>query len=162
MNYPIQIFFIFLLFGDCAMSNSQKIYPLQKSEVSVVGNKIYQAGKPFAEIRFLATNSKYNIHRGFVIYYYDYMKEVWIYPSEGWQIYGGNKKHCTIKEIEDEWHKGIQQFLINNKRADKTELVSAWCYDVRISDDGKYVYYKTKGIIYDSSHKYLVEYGVSK
>lgn len=153
---------IFCLSG-CAMASYQKVYPLPESGVTVVGDKIYHNEKPFAELRYLATDKQYNTHRGLAIYYYPFNKEVWIYPKGGWRILEGNKASYSLEEIESVWHTlGIRQFLIENRQADKSEFISAWCYDIRISDDGKYIYYKTQGMFYDSSHKYLVEYGVSK
>lgn len=153
---------IFCLSGF-AMASYQKIYPMPESGVTVVGDKMYHNGKPFAELRYLATDKQYNTHRGIAIYYYPFNKEVWIFPKGGWRIFEGGKESYTIEEIKNVWDKiGIRQLEIGNKRADKSEFITAWCYGVRISDDGKYIYYKTQGMFFDSYHKYLVEYGISK
>ncbi len=151
---------LFLLMG-CAMPN--KVYSLPDEGVTVSEDKIYHQGKPYAELRYLLTDKEHHKHRGLAIYYYPYDKEIWIFPEKGWGIFKGDKAYYSLKEIEAAWPVvGIRGLLFNNGRADKGEAISAWCYDVKITPDGKYVYYKTKGILFDSSHKYLVEYGVSK
>jgi hypothetical protein len=140
-----------------------KVYSLPDEGVTVREDKIYNQGKLFAELRYLRTDKAHHKHRGLAIYYYPYDKEVWIFPEKRWGIFESHKAFYSVKEIEAAWPVvGIRGLLFNNRRADKGEAISAWCYDVKISEDGKYVNYKTKGILFDSSHKYLVEYGVSK
>ncbi len=147
--------------SGCAMASN--LYPLPKSDVRVIGDKIYHNDKLFAELRYLFTDKEHRKHRGLAIYYYPYNKEVWIFPEKGWRIFEGDKEYYSLQEIEKAWQKkGIRGLFFNNKRADKGEAIYAWCFDVKISEDGKYVYYKTSGVFFASSHKYLVEYGVFK
>lgn len=152
---------LFIFLAGCAMP--AKVYSLPDGDIEVHSDKIYYKDKLFAELRYLFTDKEHHKHRGLAIYYYPYDKEIWIFPEKGWSVFEGNKEHYSVKEIEEAWNKrGIRGLLFNNRRADKGEAISAWCYDINISEDGKYVYYKTKGILYDASHKYLVEYGITK
>lgn len=154
-----------------------KKYPLPQDSISVIGDKIYHGDKLFAELRY------FHIHRpryrGLAIYYYQHNKEVWVCPEEGWQIIKEGKKYTGIQEMEkiwqefekemQEWREGhrsnmpyVALLLGGRNLSDADAKITAWCFDIHISEDGKYVYYKTPGIFFDSSHKYLVEYGVSK
>ena len=153
-----------ILFFLVGCAELPRPFPIPQNGLLVKGDKIFHNDKLFAELRYLApSKSDSSSYRGLAIYYYPYKKEVWIFPEKGWSIFEGGKNYYTVHEIEQIWYKrGIRGFSIDNKRADKSEFISAWCFDVRISDDGKYIYYKTRGIFFDSSHKYLVEYGVSK
>lgn len=161
---------LLIVLTGCAMPN--KVYSLSESDVVVKGDKIYYKDKLFAELRFLKTSDA-QCHQGLSIYYYQYSKEVWIYPTEGWHILmvEENKKYSTVPEIEEQLIKADKGgYLFNRKkilftRGDRDfrefKLKPVAC-DIRISEDGKYVYYKTLGIFFGSYHKYLVEYGISK
>lgn len=171
---------LFLLYG-CAMAS--KLYPLPETGVKVKGNKIFHGDTLFAELRYLGDDTS---AQGFSIFYHQFNKEIWIFPKEGFHIFlvKENEKYSTIPEIK-EWltqkarekgytiavtttHGEVHRFdpkSIRYTRGDRDvgefkPMPSA--FDIKISSDGKYVYYKTKGIFFDSSHKYLVEYGISK
>lgn len=165
MTSPLKIFLVilFCLIG-CVVSQYQKLYPLPESDVRVIGDKIYHKDKLFAELRYLWKGEK-EWAQGLSIFYHLHNKEVWIYPVEGWKIRKGDKEYSTISDIErvmrEERVYG-HEILLGNKIRGKSEILSTWVFDVKISEDGKYVYYKTSGIFFDSSNKYLVEYGVSK
>ncbi|HUN55553.1 MAG TPA: hypothetical protein VMU29_10400 [Smithella sp.] len=138
-------------FSGCAINN--KLYPLPEQGVKVTGEKIYINNMPFAELKyyFSAGLSKHAgeaymfassvQHRGLAIYYYDNNKLVWIFPKRGLET-DIKKGHYSARGDSDGYF--------------------GWVYDVKISQDGKYVYYKTPGMFYNSSHKYLVEYGISQ
>lgn len=172
---------LILICSGCAIPN--KLYPLPENGVVVKNNKIYHNNKLFAELRYLGDTKS---AQGFSIFYHQYNKEIWIFPREGFHIFiiEENKKYSTIPEIK-EWlskkakEKGytisvntatgeihvLNPEKIRYTRGDKNvgefkPMPSA--FDIKISEDGKYVYYKTKGIFFDTSHKYLVEYGISK
>jgi hypothetical protein len=51
------------------------------------------------------------------------------------------------------------EIYIGGKRPEKEDLIRSVFYDVKVSADGKFISYKTQGVIFNSSHKYLVEYG---
>lgn len=141
---------IFFLHG-CAMAN--KLHPLPEAGIKVTGDKIYHNNNPFAELRyyFSAELSKssgeaylfrsHAQHRGLAIYYYNENKLIWIFPERGLEA-DIKKGHYSARSQSDGY--------------------LGWVYDIKISEDGKHVYYKTPGIFLDSSHKYLVEYGFSK
>ncbi len=153
---------VFFLFMGCTVSHN-KSFLLPESDVHVMKDKIYIKDTLFAELRYLAKNEQTGFARGVALYYYPYDTEEWIYPKGGWKIYKGSKDKYTINEIAEAWDKkGIRGFMIDNKRADKGEAIAAWCFDVRISDNGKYVFYKVKGIFSDSTYKYEVETGEQK
>jgi hypothetical protein len=141
---------------SCA-SASQKL-----DRTSVSENKLYYNDIPLAELRYLGRVSNDQgkiLHRGLAIYYYHSNKEVWIYPENGWKVAGGDKDYYSIEEIDVVLRKrGFGGVLFNNRKVDKNEAIHAWCFDVRVSNDGKYVYYKTKGLIFESSQKYSIEY----
>jgi len=132
---------------------ASKLYPLPETGVKVIGDKIYHNDKPFAELRYyfsaeLSKNSgeaylfrSHIQHRGFAMYYFSENKLVWIFPERGLEA-DIEKGHYSARGQSDGYF--------------------GWVFDIKISEDGKYVYYKTSGMFFDSSHKYLVEYGVSK
>lgn len=158
-----------------------KKYPLPQDSISVIDDKIYHNDKLFAELRYFHRyGSRY---RGLAIYYYPHKKEVWIFPEEGWRIIKEGKEYTGIQEMEkvwqeyeegvDEWSEGrrsnrpfVELLFRNRHLSDEEAKITAWCFDAKISEDGKYVYYKSQGFFFgfffDSSHKYLVEYGISK
>jgi hypothetical protein len=153
MAYPFKTFLISLCLIGCAVTQPSKIYPLPDSDVRVVENKIYYKNNLFAELRFYFTEErsgnpgeaylfKANAqHRGIAIYYYKQEKLVWIYPMRG---------------LEEDITKGFYT------ARGQSDGYFGWVYDVTISPDGKYVHYKTPGAFFESTRKYLVEYGVSK
>ena len=153
---------VLILCTDC--TTVQKLYPLPEQGVEVKGNKLYNNGTVFAELRFLLTDKERHSHRGFALYYYQYGKEVWIYPSSGWHYFSGGKKYTSVKDIEQAWlnQKDDDIVFYEGDRIVNSVKLYKPCFDVHISKDGKYIYYKTPGFFFDSSYKYLVEYGISK
>ena len=149
-----------------AFSNDIKMYPLPAKSVHIEGDKIYCNGQLFAELRYFWTHEPTNSHHGLAIYYYPYDKEVWIAPKKGWSIRLDNKEYFLIKDLE----RIVREFegkKIDPRRGPtllfeppRKEQLSVT--DIKISEDGKYVYYKTGGILFKSSHRYLVEYGVTE
>ena len=128
---------------------------------SVQDDKVFLNGSLFAELRYLGTTTSTDgrtSQRGLAIFYPARREEVWIFPEHGWGIVDGGKDHYALREIEDEWQaRGFGGLTFNNKKVDKNAVVFAWCYDVRISEDGGYIYYKTKGWLFESSHKYIIK-----
>ncbi len=152
----------------CGFTVKANAFP--QSNLMVKGDKIYQNEKLFAEIRYFMTDEKNKKHRGISIYYYQINKEVWIYPVEGWSIRKGEKKYYSTSQVEQIWkeldsktdlrERQFYQLFLGAKRPDKSDFLSTWCFDVGISPDGKYVYYKTPGLLFSSSHKYAIDYNV--
>lgn len=137
--------------------------PLQGSEpvvsanqgVEVRGNKIYRNGEIFLELRYLypspPSGDKYY---GIAAYYYPSKQEVWIYPKGGWQVRGGPKSHYTVKEIEEAMANPYTTVLREGKVLSKEEAIAGWCFDIKISEDGRFVIYKT----YSPFRMYLGEW----
>ena len=125
--------------------------PLQGSEnvasvnagVEVRGDKIYRMGEIFLELRYLhppfPSADKYY---GIAAYYYPSKREVWIYPEGGWQIRGGPKSHYTVKEIEEAMANPYITVLREGKVLSKEEAIAGWCFDIKISENGRFVSYK--------------------
>lgn len=162
-----------LLLNSCtvlARLNNPKICPLPESGVVVEGNGIYHGDKLFAELVYFVSNKEYNSHRGVAIYYYPCKKAVWIFPDENedWRsrIQLESKEGFTIQDLEKlsiiEYGTSDIFFLKDTNSYSEGGLKLKFCFDVRISEDGKYVIYKTPGLFFNSSHKYLVEYGLSR
>lgn len=150
----------------------QNAYP--QDDMFLEGDSIimYSNDKVFAELRYFMTYKKSNQHRGIAIYYYATNNEVWIYPLEGWQIRKDGKEYTSLRAVESFWlesqtksdfnERKRYEILFGNKRPDKSDMLNTWVFDVNISEDGKYIYYKTPGVFFNSAHKYFVEYGVTK
>lgn len=164
------LFTLFCVNGGNAFSGDIKMYPLPEKSVLIEGDKIYCNGQLFAELRYFWTHEPTNSHHGLAIYYYPYNKEVWIVPKEGWSTKLDNKEYFAISDlnrIEKEFRgkpitdKGPYR-LIGGNPPEKEQLIRSRVTDIKISEDGKYVNYKTDGMFFKSSHKYLVEYGVSE
>jgi hypothetical protein len=168
----------FVLLSGCMWMEKPKLYPLPSGEVTVVGNVIYCSGKPFAELRYLdidntaAPLSEATRGFGLVIYYYQKDKEVWIHPKERMSIHRDGVEYTKIEDMNRVWAAFLKNhetddpnrikwayIYIGGKRAEKEDLIRSVFYDVKVSADGKYISYKTQGIIFNSSHKFLVEYG---
>ena len=189
MNRNILIVVAMLVLTGCMFKQNPKAYPFSASDVTVEHNIIFCNGKPFAEVKILDFDMRESytettpIIGGIAIYYYSSNKEVWIYPEKvlsivfdgkeytktddikrGWQIY--SKEHDAYfkekMEGHDDVHVPVHDAYItyNGKHLDKLDPV--WFSGVKISDDGKYVYYNKLGWLFDYSRKYLVEYGVSE
>jgi hypothetical protein len=144
---------ISLCLVGCAVAQPPKLYPLPESDVRVIGDRIYYKDVLLAELRYffsseLSKNSGESYlfrstlqHRGLAIFYYKQQKIVWIYPKRG---------------LEDDIKRGVYT------AHGQSDGYWGWVYDVSISPDCKYVFYKTPGLFIESRHKYLVEYGISK
>ncbi len=175
-KYVVVIFIVLEFFlHSCTMAS--KVYPLPESGAKVKGEMIYHSDKSFAELRYF-NDKQNNIQKGVAIYYYKVHKEVWIFPKEGWSLLLGGREYFEVDYIDLIWNRYIvehQKWAAGKrKKLDISEQailllgghnppkVQPVVFDVKISEDGKYVYYKTSGFFGDSSHKYLVEYGVSE
>lgn len=175
-KYVVMIFIVLLFFlHSCTMAS--KLYPLPETGANVKGEIIYHNDEPFAELRYFSDKQN-NIQKGVAIYYYKDNKEVWIFPKEGWSIILGGREYFDVSDIDLMWNRYIVEhqkwatgkrikldiseeaiLLLGGNNPPKVQPV---VFDVKMSEDGKYVYYKTSGFLGDSSHKYLVEYGVSE
>lgn len=62
---------LFFIASGCAMAN--KLYPLPKTDVKIISDKIYHKDKLFAELRYLGNM---NSAQGLSIFYYQYRKEI--------------------------------------------------------------------------------------
>jgi hypothetical protein len=181
MRKAIFFFAILLaLVNSCAApTNMNKLYPLPDTWLMVYDDKIYQDGRLFAELRYFG---KLNDcwYQGLSIYYYPYDKEVWIYPKEGWHLLDipENKKYSTIPEIQAQYkralvtdHYGYAGGLVDTekiclvrgdgKREPRLFAPPPYVFNAHFSEDGQYVLYKQSGLLFDSSYKYYVEYGIS-
>jgi len=148
---------------------SEKVVTSSTSIITVKGNTIYREGKPFAELRyfdtFYAQNSSVS-HRGVAIYYYKRDQEVWIFPIMGWSIRHGDREYISVHDLNKLWFEFRGQridatkgpyLLLGGKRPSKEQILTTRVYDVHISEDGKYVTYRTQGMLFGSTHRYSVE-----
>ena len=172
---PIGWLTLLLVLNGCAVKT--KVYPLSDHGVTVVGDTVYENGVPFAQVRYLGGWKGSGIFRGLGIYYYQYDKEIWISPKEGWTLQHDGVEYRRIEDINRiaeeyyekdlEWQQGRGPMpgsrpvrRIGGRRPHKLEPGTR-ILNIKISADGKYIYY-TKRDFFESTHKYLVEYGVSK
>jgi hypothetical protein len=163
------------------------------SGVTVEGDTIYCAGKPYAKL--WSIDSHLYMHDklyseqtttfglGLAIHYYNNDKEIWIHPGKGLSVYQDGNEYTGIENMQRVWNNTIQEarvyddkghwrwrderpklpaLHIGGRPMEKEDLIRSGVFDVKISNDGKYVYYKAQGMLWNSSHKYLVEYGTSK
>lgn len=175
-----------VVFTGCMMDQKLITCPLSEGGVRVADNIIYCGGKPFAELRYFDTRMAKTLAEAkgiiseLVIYYYNIDKEVWIHPKKGLSIYRDGEKYSSIEDMKRVWGAFKQEHDAYMRKEGKFPKKWATIYlggspwhkedairgvyadSVRISPDGKYVYYKTQGVLWNSSHKYQVEYGVSK
>lgn len=171
----------------CMFTHQQKLYPFPTNEVTVVGDTIYCSGKPFAKLwtidpnfpmqdRLFSTNTLYG-GGGLAIHYYNNDKDVWIHPEKGISVYQNGKEYTKIEDMQKAWseiRKEVRDYSnpqnklpsthlhIGGRQMEKEDLIRSHVFDVRISNDGKYVSFKSDGILWNSSHKYAVEYGTSQ
>ena len=164
MKKSIMMFLLIFIISGC--NHYVKTTPLNKREIAISGDKILVDGKSYAEIRYLWTYEKPNEvgHRGVSIYYYNLDKEVWVYPKGGITVENltRNEKYLTVMDIKKSQvkYKGNRYKFYHTKvgKQTKSTAVLGWCYDVNISNDKFYIEYKTKGIFWDSSNKYEIDY----
>lgn len=166
-----------------------KKYPLPKDGIRVVKDKIYHNDTLFAELRYFDGSFEEG-EQGLVIYYYPpYDKEVWIHPKGGLRVEKGKyadteaeRERKVYTKLEDmnliiakydhehlAYTKGlgtdpdywVHIYPIGKSTMGKFEYIFAGSKVVRISPDGKFVYYRTAGLFGWSwlYKKYLVEYG---
>jgi hypothetical protein len=171
------IILAWVLFPGCQVLDGSMTYPIPAGAVTVQGDRIYHDGDLFAELRYF--NLPYDKTKlyctGFSIYYYPYDKEVWIYPKQGWRVVKDNKQYSGARDVDriwNEYEKQVREYSGASGQAPKTVRLllgnssppkfAPTCMDVRISADGRYVYYKAGSGLYGVPYKYLVEYGISK
>lgn len=156
MKRLITFFFAGVVISGCATAKFSR-YPVKHqipdTGITVSDNKIFHDGKILAELRYFFTSRKSQNpgeaylfssetqHRGLGIYYEREKELVWIFPEEG---------------REEDVKRG--RFTA---RGDSDGKVG-WAYDVRISDDGKFIYWKKPGLITQSSYVFSVEHGTSE
>lgn len=155
---------ILILMGGCTATTMNA---MSESKVTVNGDNIYRNGELYADLHYFMTYAGKNHHRGVIIHYQNDNKEIWIYPLGGWQISKGDKEYHTAREVEKYWkeldslsdphERQNYRLLLAGKKPTKSDFLSTWCFDIHISEDGNYVYYKTPGLLFDSSHEYVVE-----
>ncbi len=140
----------------CASVNFSKCtvkHPIPNDRITIDRAKILHRGKLIAELRFYFTAklsensgetylfSSETQHRGLAIYYQNENEIVWIFPEDGRQE-DVERGHFSARDQSDGY--------------------VGWVFDIRISDDGKFIYYKTPGLFSQSSFVFSVEHGVSK
>jgi len=169
----VTIFSITMLLSTaCSLYPQKKIYVFPTSEVTVVGDTIYCSGKPFAKLwtidgnydrqeRLFSTQAVNG--GGLAIHYYTEDKDIWIHPVNGLSVYHDGKEYTRIDDMERVWNARDKSTTIHagGRRMEKEDLIRSHVFYIKISDDGKYVYYKSDGILWNSSHEYQVEYGIS-
>jgi hypothetical protein len=124
----------------CEVPGSIRRYPLSKGTVTVNGDKIYEDGKLFAELRYFTMGYKKETPMGFGIYYVPYDKEIWICPREGWRLEWRGREYKTVHEVEKVWNEsgGEAAHYVGDK--DVPEKFPTVPRHIRISKDGRYVY----------------------
>ena len=183
MDYVNKTFLVIagllILLTGCAKP-MDRLYPLPDRWLMVYDDKIYQEDKLFAELRYFGKLNECR-YQGLSIYYYQYDKEVWIYPKGGWHLIDipENKKYTTLSDIKKQYQKALETehyayvggmldtakiCLVrgDDKRKPYSFAPMPYVFNAHFSDDGRYVLYKESGMLFDSSNKYLVEYGISK
>jgi hypothetical protein len=179
-----------LLIG-CVSIEKPKPFAFPAGSIAVVGNVIYCNGKPFADLRYfeaftrndtMAPFSEETRGSGLVIYYYEADAEVWIHPKEGMSVYRDGVEYAKVEDMNRVWREFLRDretlrntvyeskprkiswahIKIGGKSPGKETMIRSVFYGVRISEDGRYVYYKTQGMVFDSSREYLVEQGLSR
>ncbi len=153
---------ILITINNCAYRQQSKIYPFPAANVYVKGDKIYSGDSLFAELRYLQDKrmSQDKVYAGLAIYYQPFAKEKWIFPEEGWSLKKERVEYSTIPEIGKFWNGSVYSLYLGGKKFNQEFMKTIW--GVQISPDGKYVSYKTKGLFWDSSHRYSVECGSPK
>lgn len=182
-QFIIRIFLIILCFWLFGCSNiyitNQLKYPLPKKGITVKEDRIYHNDKLFAELRYFHLNGKQkNFHeikksgvRGLAIYYYSHKKEVWISPEEGWSVTDGKNEFHSSKDVQRIWNDYLSKVKISNTPTyplrlggsgpTKERIITTGAFEIDISPDGKIVYYKKPGVLFNSRYKYYIELGVS-
>jgi len=164
-----------VLLSGCMGLQKPKLYPFPSNEVAVRGSVIYCSGRPFAELKYFdiyntgVPFSEATRPLGLVIHYYENDREVWIHPKKRLSVVREGIEYTKIEDMNRVWtdfHKSKDPSRakwayvhIGGKQWEKEDIIRSFVYDVKVSTDGKVISYKSQGIIFNSSHKYLVEYG---
>lgn len=157
----------FLTLG-CAYQHSTKSFPFPSPNVSVANSTIYCDGKPFAELKkyldrdFQSENSEDQRAQGLVMQYLKGDHEVWIHPKKGISLVKDGVTYTKIDDLNKLWNsteRGRVTPYIGSREMRKEDAIRTIVYDVKISSDGKYVFYRSQGMLLDSSHRFSVEDG---
>lgn len=127
-------------------------YPLHNADITVTSNKIVVNNKLFAELKCYfplgntpQSNSNEIIvcsgqYRGLSIFYYDKKELIWIFPTRGLEA-----------DVKKGHHTALGQ----------SDGYFGWISNIKISEDGKYIYYKKAGFSGPTHYIYSVEHGIS-
>jgi hypothetical protein len=158
---------LFSTFG-CTHQQYTKRFPFPSPNVSVSNSMIYCDGKPFAELKkyldrdFQSENSEDQRAQGLVLRYLKGDHEVWIHPKEGISLAKDGVTYTRINDLNKFWNSTERRRVIpyiGSREMRKEDAIRSIVYDVKISPDGKYVYYRSQGMLLDSSHRFSVEDG---
>lgn len=163
MNIFVSVVISFLYFYCLCFTSEAEMISKENKEYLFKGGKIYYHGKLFAELRYFRDDI---CIRGFAIYYYDNNKEIWINPAQGWQVenFVTGEKVSGISEIEKFWNSGDRnlRLLLGGKVPSKEDFISSCSFDISVSEDGTVIAYKTRGLLFTSTHKYLIRKQVDR
>lgn len=147
---------ILLFYSGCASVNFSDLpikHPLPSKGITIENDQILSDGNLFAELRYFFTAERKESpgeaylfssgtqHRGLAIYYKIQDKLIWIFPEDG-----------RNEDVERGYFRARGQ----------TDGYVGWVYDVVISNDGRFVYWKKPGLLSQSSYVFSVEHGLSK
>lgn len=144
--------------GGCFSIPNDKTYHLESNRI-VQDSKIYQNNQLLAEVFYFGTYQ--NSHRGVVIYYPQDSKSEWLYPKNGESLF---VKCCSLDDLQtlakykDPFGSEFLKLTLG-RNPTKDEVIFKRCKDVKISNDGKYIYYVIPGLFFDTSHSYLIKSG---
>ncbi len=153
--------------GGAARLPRERLFALPKGRITVLGNRIFNDGNVFAELRYLHPKDDFRqsseAHRGVAIYYHRYDKEVWVFPEEGWGVSEGDRSSYSLTDVQREWDtNGPERITLGGGAWGDATWKIKYCFDVEVSADGRSVHYTEDGVLFDSPRTYLVEYGVSQ
>lgn len=152
----------------CAHLHDAKPFSFPSPNVSVVDNVIYCDDKPFAELKKYVDKDFWpedQRAQGLILRYLRNGQEVWIHPKEGLSIVKDSVRYTRIDDLNNIWNdtESSQRWrlipYIGSREMRKEDAIRSIVYDVRISPDGKYIFFKSQGMILDSSHRFSVEAG---
>lgn len=142
-------------------------------------NKILdaQTGELFVEILSLGCLPS-GYCKGIGAVYHPQKEEVWVYPKEGWTAIKAREEFTKMDDLEKIWQENYaynQELYVNkNLRRDrrrtvtylvggelmsKSQWVGSLVYDIKVSENGKFVTFKKVGLFFDSSYRWSIEYG---
>ena len=161
MKLKLILYFLIVLFNlfviGCFRGND--LHTQNAKKIFVKNNIVYYKGAPYAELRHF--NDGICSNRGLSLYYYRENKEVWIHPEQGWIVknISNGKRYKKISDIQKVWdinNRELRLLLGNNKVPSKEDLISSCSYDITISEDGRYIQYKSRGIFFEKTHKFYI------